>query len=107
MPSGKAGLARRPREGAVFGIASRSEVSSPVCAVNAWLSCSPESGGGNPDVAALGAQLNLWEVFTAYPLGFCIGAADADTAEKKTMYSLVYSYLVRRVEQARQSAAIR
>ncbi len=55
-----------------------------------------EAGGGDAEVAALGAKLNLWEVSTAYPLVFCIAVSGAGAAEKAAMYALIYSYLVRR-----------
>ncbi|WP_332639955.1 DUF262 domain-containing protein [Brevundimonas sp.] len=55
-----------------------------------------EEGGGDSDLARIGAKLNLWEVSTAYPLVFRIAASDAPTEEKSKLYDLIYSYLVRR-----------
>jgi hypothetical protein len=55
-----------------------------------------EMGGGDEVLSRLGAKLNLWEVSTAYPLIFRIAVSDVDTAEKSRIYTLVYSYLVRR-----------
>jgi hypothetical protein len=36
------------------------------------------------------------EVSTAYPLTFRIAVSDAAQAEKRRLYNLIYSYLVRR-----------
>ena len=55
-----------------------------------------EMGGGDSQIASLGVKLNLWEVSTAYPLVFCISTSGAVAAEKTEIYSLIYSYLVRR-----------
>ncbi|GAA0567935.1 DUF262 domain-containing protein [Craurococcus roseus] len=55
-----------------------------------------EVGGGDEALARLGAKLNLWEVSTAYPLVFHIAISDADPAQKSHLYTLIYSYLVRR-----------
>lgn len=55
-----------------------------------------ETGSGDEGVAHLGAKLNLWEVSTAYPLVFCIAVAEIEASEKLSLYTLIYSYLVRR-----------
>lgn len=55
-----------------------------------------EVGGGEGGLARLGAKLNLWEVSTAYPMVFRIAVSDVDPLEKSLLYTLVYSYLVRR-----------
>ncbi|HEX8168524.1 MAG TPA: DUF262 domain-containing HNH endonuclease family protein [Beijerinckiaceae bacterium] len=55
-----------------------------------------EEGGGECNLAALGAKLNLWEVSTAYPLVFRIAVSNADEEVKAYLYRLIYSYLVRR-----------
>jgi hypothetical protein len=69
--------------------------------LDALIACVPiyrtlEVGGGDQALARLGAKLNLWEVSTAYPLVFRIAASDADPVEKEQLYTLIYSYLVRR-----------
>ena len=55
-----------------------------------------EVGGADPAITRLGEKLNLWEVSTAYPLVFRIAASAADPDERSRLYTLTYSYLVRR-----------
>jgi uncharacterized protein with ParB-like and HNH nuclease domain len=55
-----------------------------------------EEGAGDSDLAYIGAKLNLWEVSTAYPLVFRIAVSDVPATEKRRLYDLIYSYLVRR-----------
>ena len=55
-----------------------------------------EVGGADADLAWIGRKLAIWEVSTAYPLIFCIAKSSASDEEKKSLYRLVYSYLVRR-----------
>lgn len=55
-----------------------------------------EVGSADAALSRLGVQLNLWEVSSAYPLVFRIAASDADPTEKAKLYTLIYSYLVRR-----------
>lgn len=55
-----------------------------------------EKGAGDADVAWLGRKLATWEVATVYPLVFATAVADTDQAEKRTIYRLIYSYIVRR-----------
>ena len=51
---------------------------------------------GNAPLAVLGRKLATWEVATAYPLIFCVETSDAPEEDKAEIYSLVYSYIVRR-----------
>ncbi|WP_395612133.1 DUF262 domain-containing protein, partial [Allosphingosinicella sp.] len=55
-----------------------------------------ERGTGDPDIAWLGRKLATWEVATVYPLVFATAVADMDDAEKRAIYRLIYSYIVRR-----------
>lgn len=55
-----------------------------------------EEATGDSDLAWIGRKLHLWEVSTAYPLTFRIAVSDADQSEKRRLYNLIYSYLVRR-----------
>jgi hypothetical protein len=55
-----------------------------------------ERGSGNPDVAWLGRKLAIWEVATVYPLVFATAIASIDDDDKKIIYRLIYSYIVRR-----------
>ncbi len=55
-----------------------------------------EEGGGDPDLAWIGAKLNLWEVSTAYPLVFRIAISTSAPDVKRHLYKLIYAYLVRR-----------
>lgn len=51
---------------------------------------------GDENVAWLGRKLATWEVATVYPLVFATAVADMDEAEKRAIYRLIYSYIVRR-----------
>lgn len=55
-----------------------------------------EAGGADADLTWIGRKLAIWEVSTAYPLIFRIANSSAPDQEKKALYRLVYSYLVRR-----------
>ena len=44
----------------------------------------------------LGRKLSAWQVTTAYPIAMQIGAADIDCEERRTLATLVYSFLTRR-----------
>ena len=55
-----------------------------------------EEATGDSDLAWIGRKLHLWEVSTAYPLTFRIAVSDAEQSEKRRLYTLIYSYLVRR-----------
>ncbi len=55
-----------------------------------------EQGSGDPDVAWLGRKLATWEVATVYPLVFATATAAMAESDKKTIYQLIYSYIVRR-----------
>lgn len=55
-----------------------------------------EKGTGDADVAWLGRKLATWEVGTVYPLVFATAVADIAEAEKRAIYRLIYSYIVRR-----------
>jgi uncharacterized protein with ParB-like and HNH nuclease domain len=55
-----------------------------------------EEATGDSDLAWVGRKLHLWEVSTAYPLTFRIAVSNADQGEKQRLYTLIYSYLVRR-----------
>jgi hypothetical protein len=55
-----------------------------------------EESSGDSDLAWLGRKLSLWEVSTAYPLAFRIAVSQAEAGEKRRLYGLIYSYLVRR-----------
>jgi hypothetical protein len=50
----------------------------------------------DPDLAWIGQKLAAWEVTTAYPVLFQIAVATADAAERRAMYEILYSYIVRR-----------
>lgn len=50
----------------------------------------------DPDISWLGNKLSIWEVTTAYPLVFQIALAVQDSAERRQMYRMIYSYIVRR-----------
>jgi uncharacterized protein with ParB-like and HNH nuclease domain len=54
-----------------------------------------EEGNGS-DLSWLGGKLNTWEVSVATPVIFQIEFADIDIDEKKYLYKLIYSYIVRR-----------
>ena len=55
-----------------------------------------ELGGGETPLERLGTKLNLWEVSTAHPLVFRIATSEVPGDVKAQLYSLIYSYLVRR-----------
>lgn len=55
-----------------------------------------ETGKGDADVAWLGRKLATWEVGTVYPLVFATAVAEMDDADKRAIYRLIYSYIVRR-----------
>lgn len=55
-----------------------------------------EEATGDSDLAWIGRKLHLWEVSTAYPLTFRIAVSHAEQSEKRRLYTLIYSYLVRR-----------
>lgn len=44
----------------------------------------------------LGRKLAAWQVTTAYPIAMQIGRSDLDSAERRELAELIYSYLVRR-----------
>ncbi len=48
------------------------------------------------DLAWLGGKLAIWEVTTAYPAIFQIAIAPLASEERRTMYEMIYSYIVRR-----------
>lgn len=48
------------------------------------------------DLHWLGRKLAAWQVTTAYPLAMQINVADIEAAEKRALYRLIYSYIVRR-----------
>jgi len=48
------------------------------------------------DLHWLGRKLAAWEVTTAYPVAMQVHAAAIDATEKRQLYRLVYSYIVRR-----------
>lgn len=48
------------------------------------------------DLYWLGRKLAAWQVTTAYPVAMQTSAADIDAEEKRELYRLVYSYIVRR-----------
>jgi uncharacterized protein with ParB-like and HNH nuclease domain len=55
-----------------------------------------ERKGGDPDVRWLGAKLATWEVATVYPLVFATAVSEVSDEDKRTIYRLIYSYIVRR-----------
>jgi len=48
------------------------------------------------DLAWLGGKLSTWEVSVATPVIFQLALADIEDDEKKYLYNLIYSYIVRR-----------
>ena len=54
-----------------------------------------ESGDGD-SLSWLGNKLSTWEVSVATPVIFQIALADIDEEEKRYLYRLIYSYIVRR-----------
>ena len=55
-----------------------------------------ENRSGDEDIAWLGKKLDVWEVATVYPVVFIISVADVDRIVKRTLYQLLYAYIVRR-----------
>lgn len=51
---------------------------------------------GDPDLYRLGRKLAAWQVKTAYPVAMQAHLADIDAGEKRRIYNLIYSYIVRR-----------
>ena len=50
----------------------------------------------NADLHWLGRKLAAWQITTAYPIAMQISASNIDAAEKRYLYRLIYSYIVRR-----------
>jgi hypothetical protein len=50
----------------------------------------------NADLYWLGRKLAAWQVTTAYPIAMQISASGVDVEEKRGLYCLIYSYIVRR-----------
>jgi hypothetical protein len=48
------------------------------------------------DLHWFGRKLSAWQVTTAYPIAMQISASKIADAEKRTLYRLIYSYVVRR-----------
>ncbi|GGE05311.1 Protein of unknown function [Gemmobacter megaterium] len=48
------------------------------------------------DLHWFGRKLSAWQVTTAYPIAMQICASEVADSEKRTMYGLIYSYVVRR-----------
>lgn len=48
------------------------------------------------DLHWFGRKLSAWQVTTAYPIAMQISASRIADAEKRTLYNLIYSYVVRR-----------
>lgn len=48
------------------------------------------------DLHWLGRKLAAWQVTTAYPVAMQVNAANIETEEKRNLYRLIYSYIVRR-----------
>lgn len=48
------------------------------------------------DLYWLGRKLAAWQVTTAYPIAMQVSASGIDREEKRTLYRLIYSYIVRR-----------
>lgn len=48
------------------------------------------------DLRWLGRKLAAWQVTTAYPVAMQVNAADIEADEKRKLYRLIYSYIVRR-----------
>ncbi len=48
------------------------------------------------DLQWLGRKLAAWQVTTAYPIAMQISASDTNGDEKRVLYRLIYSYIVRR-----------
>ena len=52
------------------------------------------------DLHWLGRKLSAWQVTTAYPVALQISVSDVDDDEKRKLYRLLYSYIVRRTLSA-------
>lgn len=50
----------------------------------------------NSDLYWLGRKLAAWQVTTAYPIVLQISSSDIEQDEKRALYRLIYSYIVRR-----------
>jgi hypothetical protein len=50
----------------------------------------------NADLHWLGRKLGAWQVTTAYPIAMQISASEIEDSEKRTLYRLIYAYVVRR-----------
>ena len=50
----------------------------------------------NSGVYWLGRKLAAWQVTTAYPIAMQISASELNAEEKRALYRLIYSYIVRR-----------
>jgi hypothetical protein len=48
------------------------------------------------DLRWIGSKLAVWEVTTAYPAVFQVAISPAEAAERRQMYEMIYSYIVRR-----------
>lgn len=55
-----------------------------------------EGEGNEPDLTWIGEKLMLWEVTTAYPVVFAVSVSSAEPEDKRRIYELLNSYLVRR-----------
>lgn len=49
-----------------------------------------------PDLAWLGEKLSTWQITTVYPVVFQIAKSEIDMSQRKELYSLIYSFIVRR-----------
>lgn len=50
----------------------------------------------NTDLGWLGEKLSIWEVAVVYPAVFLVATAKIDEEDKRIIYRLIYSYIVRR-----------
>jgi hypothetical protein len=50
----------------------------------------------DPDLQWMGSKLAVWEVTTAYPAVFQIAISTAENTDRREMYEIIYSYIVRR-----------
>lgn len=55
-----------------------------------------EGDGADADLIWLGEKLASWEVTTAFPVAFAVGASKVEKEEKRIIYELINSYIVRR-----------
>lgn len=51
---------------------------------------------GDKDLHWLGRKLAAWQVTTAYPVAMQVNVANIESEEKRQLYRLIYSYIVRR-----------